>query len=75
MHDYLFEYQKALDDDDYLLEYAQKIGLDIHKFKDDVSRHVYAPSIEESLKGGIDSGVEEIPTSLSMGYVMRIYLI
>jgi len=61
MHDYLFEHQKALDDD-HLLQYAQKIGLDIHKFKDDVSRHVYAPLIEESLKGGIDSGVEGTPT-------------
>jgi len=59
-----------------VFEYTQKVGLeDIRKFKDEVSRHVYAPSIEESLKGGIDSGVEEIPTSLSMGYVMRIYLI
>jgi hypothetical protein len=27
-----------------------------------VSRDVYAPLIEESLKGGIDSGVEGIPT-------------
>jgi protein-disulfide isomerase len=62
MHDYLFEHQKALDDG-YLLEYAQKVGLkDIHKFKDDVSRHVYASLIKESLKGGIDSGVEGTPT-------------
>ena len=62
MHDYLFEHQKALDDG-HLLEYARKVGLeDIRKFKDDVSRHVYAPLIEESLKGGIDSGVEGIPT-------------
>ena len=62
MHDYLFEHQKALDDG-HLLEYAQKVGLeDIHKFKDDVSRHIYAPLIEESLKGGIDSGVEGTPT-------------
>ena len=61
MHDYLFEHQKALDDD-HLLEYAQKVGLeDIHKFKDDVSRHVYAPLIEESLKSGVDSGVEGTP--------------
>jgi protein-disulfide isomerase len=45
------------------LEYAQKVGLeDIHKFKDDVSRHVYAPLIEESLIGGVDSGVEGTPT-------------
>jgi protein-disulfide isomerase len=62
MHDYLFEHQKALDDD-HLLEYAQKVGLeDIRKFKDDISRHVYAPLVEESLKGGINSGVEGTPT-------------
>jgi protein-disulfide isomerase len=62
MHDYLFEHQKVLDDG-HLLEYAQKVGLeDIHKFKDDVSRHVYAPLIEESLIGGVDSGVEGTPT-------------
>jgi protein-disulfide isomerase len=62
MHDYLFEHQKALDDD-HLFEYAKKVGLeDIRKFKDEVSRHVYAPLIEESLKGGIDSGVEGTPT-------------
>ena len=62
MHDYLFEHQKALDDS-HLLEYAQKVGLeDIRKFKDDVSGHIYAPLIEESLKGGIDSGVEGTPT-------------
>jgi protein-disulfide isomerase len=61
MHDYLFEHQKALDDD-HLLEYAQKLGLEIHKFKNEVSRHVYASLIEQSLKGGIDSGVEGTPT-------------
>jgi protein-disulfide isomerase len=62
MHDYLFEHQKALDDG-HLLEYTQKVGLeDIRKFKDDTSRHVYAPLIGESLKGGIDSGVEGTPT-------------
>jgi len=62
MHDYLFEHQKALDDG-HLLEYAQKVGLKaIRKFKEDISRHVYAPLIEESLKGGIDSGVEGTPT-------------
>ena len=61
MHDYLFEHQKVLDDA-HLLEYAQKVGLDIHKFKDDMSIHVYSPLIEESLKGGIDSGVEGTPT-------------
>ena len=35
MHDYLFEHQKALDDP-HLLEYAQKIGLDIDKLKQEI---------------------------------------
>ena len=61
MHDYLFEHQNALDDS-HLVEYAKIMGLNIEKFKDDVSRHIYAPLIKKSLKGGIDSGVEGTPT-------------
>ena len=61
MHDYLFEHQKALDDS-HLLEYAQKVGLDIGRFKKEISGHIYAPLINESLKNGIDSGVEGTPT-------------
>jgi protein-disulfide isomerase len=61
MHDYLFEQQKALDDN-HLLEYAQKVGLDIERFKKDMSGHVYASLIEESIKTGINSGVEGTPT-------------
>ena len=61
MHDYLFEHQKALDDY-HLLEYAQKVGLNIDKFKKEMSGHIYAPLINKSLKSGIDSGVEGTPT-------------
>jgi protein-disulfide isomerase len=61
MHDYLFEHQKALDDN-HLLQYAEKVGLDINKFKKEMSGHVYAPLIEGSLKSGIDSGVQGTPT-------------
>jgi protein-disulfide isomerase len=61
MHDYLFEHQKALDDH-HLLEYAQKVGLDIEKFKQEMSGHVYASLINKSLKNGSDSGVEGTPT-------------
>jgi protein-disulfide isomerase len=46
MHDYLFEHQKALDYN-HLLKYAQEVGLDLDKFKKDMSRH---------------SGVEGTPT-------------
>ncbi|MDQ3718363.1 MAG: DsbA family protein [Thermoproteota archaeon] len=61
MHDYLFEHQKVLDDL-HLLEYAQKVGLDIDKFKQEMSGHIYAPLINKSLKSGIESGVEGTPT-------------
>ncbi len=61
MHDYLFEHQKALDDY-HLLEYAQKVGLDIDRFKKEMSGHIYALVINESLRNGIDSGVEGTPT-------------
>src|SRR5215208_1893168 len=61
MHDYLFEHQKALDDH-HLLEYAEKVELDIDKFKKEMSGHIYAPLINKSLKNGIDSGVEGTPT-------------
>ena len=61
MHDYLFEHQKALDDS-HLLQYAQKLRLDTNKFKNEMSGHTYAPLVEESLKSGIDSGVQGTPT-------------
>ena len=61
MHDYLFEHQKALDYN-HLLEYAQKVGLDIDRFKKEMSGHIYASLINESLRNGIDSGVEGTPT-------------
>jgi protein-disulfide isomerase len=61
MHDYLFEHQKALDDS-HLLEHAQKVGLDIDRFKKEMSGHIYAPLINKLLKNGIDSGVEGTPT-------------
>jgi len=38
------------------------IGLDIDRFKKEISGHIYAPLINESLKNGIDSGVEGTPT-------------
>ena len=71
MYDYLFEHQKALDDH-HLLEYAQKVGLNIDKFKKEMSEHVYAPLINKSLNSGIDSGVEGTPTLLTEN-VMKVH--
>jgi protein-disulfide isomerase len=41
MHDYLFEHQQALDDD-HLAKYATKLALDVHRFNQDMSKHIYA---------------------------------
>jgi protein-disulfide isomerase len=45
-----------------LFEYVQKVGLDIDKFKKEMSGHIYSPLINKSLKNGIDSDVEGTPT-------------
>ena len=61
MHDYLFEHQEVLDDR-HLLEYAKRVGLDIKRFEKEISRHIFAPVINDSLRNGIKSGVEGTPT-------------
>ena len=61
IHDYLFGHQKVLDDN-HILEYAQKVGLDVNKFKKELLEHIYASLINKSLKSGIDSDVEGTPT-------------
>jgi protein-disulfide isomerase len=45
-----------------LFEYVQKVGLDIDKFKKEMSGRIYSPLINKSLKNGIDRGVEGTPT-------------
>lgn len=62
MHDYLFEHQDDALDDIHLSNYAKKMDLDIGKFKKEMSGHAYASLIDNSLKSGIDSGVEGTPT-------------
>jgi protein-disulfide isomerase len=61
MHDYLFEHQEALDER-HLTVSAQTIALVTDRFKREMSEHIYAPAIMESLKHGIKSGVEGTPT-------------
>ena len=61
MHDYLFEHQDALDDI-HLSSYAKKMNLDIDRFRKETLGHVYASSIDKSIKSGINSGVEGTPT-------------
>jgi protein-disulfide isomerase len=61
MHDYIYEHQQALDDAN-LEKYAAKLGLDLAKFKNDMSTHAYVGRIRDDFLSGIHSGVNGTPT-------------
>lgn len=61
MHDVLFENQAALENG-FLVEYADKLGLDTLRFLHDVSQHIFANQIREDFLSGIRSGVNRTPT-------------
>jgi protein-disulfide isomerase len=61
MHDILFEHQDALDDRD-LVAYADALDLDVQRFVDETTRHVYALRVREDFVGGVMSGVNGTPT-------------
>jgi len=61
MHDLLMERQdklRALD----LVGYAEELGLDRHRFKDELHRHVYAATIGRHVESADLSGVSGTPT-------------
>lgn len=61
MHDILFTHQQALGND-YLVEYANHLGLDIPQFLQDISNQVYLDRIHQDIEGGLRSGVTTAPT-------------
>ena len=61
MHDYLYEHQQALDDK-HLEKYASELGLDLARFKNDMSMHVHAAHVREDFLSGVRSGVNGTPT-------------
>jgi hypothetical protein len=72
MHYYLFEHQKALDDS-HLFEYAQKVGLNIDRFKKEMSGHIYASLINESLRMELIVVLKAHRLSLLMEYIMKTH--
>jgi protein-disulfide isomerase len=61
MHDYLYEHQQALDDK-HLEKYSSELGLDLTRFKIDMSKHVHAARVREDFLTGVHSGVNGTPT-------------
>jgi len=60
MHEMLFIHQQELGNG-YLVEYANRLGLDISQFLQDLSRGTYVDRINADIEGGLQSGVEAAP--------------
>jgi Na+/H+ antiporter NhaA len=61
MSDKLFAHQDALTEED-LIRYAQELGLDLERFRDDLERHVGASRIAEDVDSADLSAVTGTPT-------------
>jgi protein-disulfide isomerase len=60
MHEMLFIHQQTLGNG-YLVEYADRLGLDISRFLQDLSRGMYVDRINADIEGGRQSEVETAP--------------
>jgi Na+/H+ antiporter NhaA len=61
MHDLLFEHQDALEGRD-LVRYAGELGLDTHRFADELRRREHAPRVAEDVADADASHVTGTPT-------------
>ena len=60
MHDLLFENQSALKFKD-LVRYAEKIGLETKRFREDLKKRVYEERVREDFRRGVANGVYGTP--------------
>jgi protein-disulfide isomerase len=61
MHDMLFEHQQHLDEG-HLLGYATETGLDLARYRNEMSDHVYLQRVQEHMASGHRLGVRTTPT-------------
>jgi protein-disulfide isomerase len=61
MHDLLFGNQDALRPND-LIAYAEKLGLDVERFTNDLREHTGAPRVADDVDSADLSGVSGTPT-------------
>ena len=61
MHDWIFEHQDTLEDED-LLRAAKTLGLDSKKFLEEMESEAHLPRVKEDFKSGVRSGVNGTPT-------------
>ena len=61
MHDLLFEYPGLLAEGQ-LVQFAARLGLDVDRFEQELTRHVYADRVRQDFLSGVRSGVNGTPT-------------
>jgi protein-disulfide isomerase len=63
MHDFIYENQRSLDDEEFFLKFAdKKLGLDKEKIHQSVVKRAFEPRIREDFMSGVRSGVNGTPT-------------
>lgn len=61
MHNLLFEHNRTLSES-RILDFAEDIGLDLYRFKVDLTTNEYAKRVTTDFRGGVRSGVNDTPT-------------
>jgi Na+/H+ antiporter NhaA len=61
MHDLLLEHQDALEPK-HLVRYAEELGLDVERFREELRRRAYAPRVAEDVEDADASGASGTPT-------------
>jgi protein-disulfide isomerase len=67
MHDYLFQNQDALEDED-LIEYAAAVGCEVDRLVRDLAENRYAARVREDFLSGVRSGVNGTPSLFINGF-------
>jgi protein-disulfide isomerase len=66
MHDLLFENNRALSEA-RILEFAEDIGVDMYRFKVDLTTNEFTKQVTTHFRGGVKSGVDDTPAFFMNG--------
>lgn len=62
MHDFLYEHQDLLGNEDKILAGATRLRLNAQRLAEEITQHAYLNRIKEDFNGGVRSGVNGTPT-------------
>jgi len=71
MHDMLFEHQQQLDEK-HIRKLAEQIGLDMARFSNEITDHVYLQRVQEQMDGARHLNVRATPTFYVNGELVDV---